>query len=40
MLRALNSLEWISETKVVITFEPSWTPDRMSLYAKIALGFA
>lgn len=40
MLRALNSLEWISETKVVITFDPSWTPDRMSLYAKIALGFA
>ncbi|EUJ40545.1 metal-sulfur cluster assembly factor [Brochothrix campestris] len=35
---ALEDLPEVSETKVDIVWDPVWTKDRMSRYAKIALG--
>ena len=33
------SLDGIDEVTVNLTFEPAWTPDRMSEVAKLELGF-
>ncbi|PKG25507.1 metal-sulfur cluster assembly factor [Niallia nealsonii] len=35
---ALNDIPEIKETEVNIVWTPAWTKDRMSRYAKIALG--
>lgn len=35
---ALEDLPEVSDTKVDIVWDPVWTKDRMSRYAKIALG--
>ena len=35
---ALTILPEVKTTKVVLTWEPAWKIDRMSRYAKMALG--
>ena len=39
MHRAASELEGIDEVEVELTFDPPWTPDRMSDDAKFILGF-
>lgn len=34
----VTAIESINEVKIEYTFEPRWTPDSMSRYARIALG--
>lgn len=36
---ALSGIEGVEEVKVTMTFEPPWTPDRMSDEAKLELGY-
>jgi FeS assembly SUF system protein len=36
---ALSGIEGVDEVKVTMTFEPPWTPDRMSDEAKLELGY-
>ncbi len=36
--RALKSIEEIKTTEVQLVWYPAWTPDRMTRYARIALG--
>jgi metal-sulfur cluster biosynthetic enzyme len=36
--KKLKSLEGVGEVKVDLTFDPPWTPDKMSAEAKAALG--
>ncbi|HNR76452.1 MAG TPA: SUF system Fe-S cluster assembly protein [Parvularculaceae bacterium] len=36
---ALSGIEGVEEVKVQMTFEPPWTPDRMSDEAKLELGY-
>ncbi|OEH91647.1 metal-sulfur cluster assembly factor [Bacillus solimangrovi] len=38
--RALSDLPEVKETKVNIVWSPPWSKDKMSRYAKIALGIA
>ncbi len=35
---AVKSVDGITDCKIMLTWEPAWTVDRMSKYAKIALG--
>jgi metal-sulfur cluster biosynthetic enzyme len=35
---ALNEVEEVTEVEVKLVWQPAWTPDRMSRYARIALG--
>lgn len=37
---ALNQIEEIKTTEVKLIWYPAWNPDRMSRYAKIALGMS
>lgn len=37
--RQVSSVEGVGEVEVKLTFDPVWTPERMSEEAKIALGF-
>lgn len=37
---ALSDIPEVKETKVNLVWDPPWTMDRMSRYAKIALGIA
>lgn len=37
--KAVKSLEEVDEVELELSFYPPWQPDRMSRYAKIALGF-
>lgn len=37
--REVMSLPYVKEVDLELTFYPPWSPDRMSRYAKIALGF-
>jgi len=36
---ALSGIEGVEDVKVQMTFEPPWTPDRMSDEAKLELGY-
>lgn len=36
---ALTGIQGVEEVKVSMTFEPPWTPDRMSDEAKLELGY-
>ena len=36
---AVRSLDGVSDVEVELTFDPPWTPDRMSEDAKFILGF-
>jgi len=36
---ALSGIQGVEDVKVVMTFEPPWTPDRMSDEAKLELGY-
>ncbi len=36
---ALRGVEGVDDVKVAMTFEPPWTPDRMSDEAKLELGY-
>lgn len=35
---AVKGVDGINDCKIMLTWEPAWTVDRMSKYAKIALG--
>lgn len=35
---AVKGVDGITDCKILLTWEPAWTVDRMSKYAKIALG--
>ncbi len=37
--KAVKLLEEVDEVELELSFYPPWQPDRMSRYAKIALGF-
>lgn len=37
--REVMALPYVKEVDLELTFYPPWSPDRMSRYAKIALGF-
>ena len=36
---ALRKVEGVKKVQVEVVWEPAWTPDRMSRFAKIALGY-
>lgn len=36
---AIRGMEGVSDVKTEITFQPPWSPDRMSDFARSALGF-
>ena len=36
---ALSGIQGVEDVKVVMTFEPPWTPERMSDEAKLELGY-
>ena len=38
IIQALKEVPEVSETKVELVWYPAWTTDRMSRYARIALG--
>lgn len=38
IIEALEPLDEINETTVKLVWYPAWTPDRMTRYARIALG--
>lgn len=38
--RELKGLPHVQEVELELSFYPAWTPERMSRYAKIALGFS
>lgn len=38
IVQALKPIKEIKETSVVLVWYPAWTPDRMTRYARIALG--
>lgn len=38
--RAVKALPEVDEVELELSFYPPWQPDRMSRYAKIALGFS
>lgn len=38
--REVMALPYVKEVDLELTFYPPWSPDRMSRYAKIALGFS
>lgn len=37
---AVGKIPGVKEVEITLTFEPPWTPDRMSAEAKAQLGFA
>ena len=37
-LAAIRSLDWVREVEIRITFEPRWTPKRLSPEARVFLG--
>ncbi len=36
---ALRKVEGVKKVQIEVVWEPAWTPDRMSRFAKIALGY-
>lgn len=36
---ALRKVESVKKVQIEVVWEPAWTPDRMSRFAKIALGY-
>lgn len=38
IIKALKPIDEIEETSVKLVWYPAWTPDRMTRYARIALG--
>ena len=36
---AVSAVEGVSDVKVAMTFDPPWTPDRMSEEARVAVGW-
>ena len=36
---ALRNVEGVKKVQIEVVLEPAWTPDRMSRFAKIALGY-
>lgn len=36
---ALRKVEGVKKVQIEVIWEPAWTPDRMSRFAKIALGY-
>lgn len=36
---ALRKVEDVKKVQIEVVWEPAWTPDRMSRFAKIALGY-
>ena len=36
---ALRKVEGVKKVQIEVVWEPAWTPDRMSRFAKIAIGY-